>query len=46
MFALKDGDRVVLVVHENNGSSEQTVNPVAQWVEAIRAQTEFEAIDV
>ncbi|KAF9365137.1 hypothetical protein BGX34_011266 [Mortierella sp. NVP85] len=45
-FALKDGDRVVLVVHENNGSSEQTVNPVAQWVEAIRAQTEFEAIDV
>ncbi|KAG0223005.1 hypothetical protein B0O80DRAFT_501919 [Mortierella sp. GBAus27b] len=42
MFALKDGDRVVLVVHENSRPG-QEIDHIAQWVEAIRAQTEFEA---
>ncbi|KAF9342574.1 hypothetical protein BGX26_007262 [Mortierella sp. AD094] len=46
MFALKDGDQVVLLVHESSGRTGSTVvDPVAQWVEAIRAQTEFEALD-
>ncbi|KAF8951968.1 hypothetical protein BGZ46_003713 [Entomortierella lignicola] len=46
MFALKDGDQVVLLVHEGSGRAESAVlDPVAQWVEAIRAQTEFEALD-
>ncbi|KAG0364162.1 hypothetical protein BC939DRAFT_474384 [Gamsiella multidivaricata] len=45
MFALKDGDRVVLLVHESSSRSGSAADPVAQWVEAIRTQTEFEAID-
>ncbi|KAI1316214.1 hypothetical protein EDD11_010324 [Mortierella claussenii] len=47
MFALKDGDQIVLLVHENSGrsGSSPVSDPVAQWVEDIRAQTEFEAVD-
>ncbi|KAF9996587.1 hypothetical protein BGZ80_011226 [Entomortierella chlamydospora] len=46
MFALRDGDQVVLLVHESSGRTESTmVDPVAQWVESIRAQTEFETVD-
>ncbi|KAF9994542.1 hypothetical protein BGZ65_009821 [Modicella reniformis] len=45
MFALKDGDRVVLLVHKNSRCSVPVVDPVAQWVDAVRAQTEFEPID-
>ncbi|KAG0264801.1 hypothetical protein BG011_006074 [Mortierella polycephala] len=54
MFALKDGDQVVLLVRENGanncdssrcGSGSAALDPVAQWVEAIRAQTEFEAVE-
>ncbi|KAG0310648.1 hypothetical protein BGZ99_000232 [Dissophora globulifera] len=57
MFALKDGDQVVLLVHENSGNSNSNsaggnngcsgspADPVTLWVEAIRAQTEFEAVD-
>ncbi|KAF9183265.1 hypothetical protein BGZ51_004154 [Haplosporangium sp. Z 767] len=54
MFALKDGDQVVLLVCENGvrnsnssrcGFGSAVLDPVAQWVEAIRAQTEFEAME-
>lgn len=48
MFALKDGDSVVLLVHETAALTSRPMmmpDPVAQWVEAMRAQTEFEAMD-
>ncbi|KAF8939398.1 hypothetical protein EDD21DRAFT_383586 [Dissophora ornata] len=45
MFALKDGDQVMLLVHENNGRSGSAADPISQWVEAIRAQTEFDALE-
>ncbi|KAF9413233.1 hypothetical protein BGZ94_000799, partial [Podila epigama] len=43
MHALKDGDKIVLLVHET--SSSPVLDPVAQWVESIRAQKEFIAVD-
>ncbi|KAG0018014.1 hypothetical protein BGZ81_010424 [Podila clonocystis] len=43
MYALKDGDQIVLLVHETNTSP--VIDPVAQWVESIRAQKEFLAVD-
>ncbi|KAG0332135.1 Cation-independent mannose-6-phosphate receptor CI-MPR [Podila horticola] len=39
MYALKDGDQIVLLVHET--STSPVIDPVAQWVESIRAQKEF-----
>ncbi|KAG0051875.1 hypothetical protein BGZ83_003238 [Gryganskiella cystojenkinii] len=50
MFALKDGDSVVLLVHETAAMSATSrpntmPDPVAQWVEAMRAQTEFESME-
>ncbi|KAF9436242.1 hypothetical protein BGZ76_004497 [Entomortierella beljakovae] len=44
MFALKDGDSVVLLVQENS-ERPGTIDPVTQWVEAIRAQTDFDAVN-
>lgn len=43
MYALKDGDQIVLLVHET--STSPVIDPVAQWVESIRAQNEFLAVD-
>ncbi|KAF9383991.1 hypothetical protein CPC16_008644 [Podila verticillata] len=43
MYALKDGDQIVLLVHETRTSP--VIDPVAQWVESIRAQKEFLAVD-
>lgn len=43
MYALKDGDQIVLLVHET--STSPVIDPVAQWVESIRAQKEFLAVD-
>ncbi|KAF9953256.1 hypothetical protein BGZ72_005580 [Mortierella alpina] len=46
MFALKDGDRIVLLVHEGGSScTEASLDPVRHWVESMRAQTEFEAVE-
>ncbi|KAF9896872.1 hypothetical protein BX616_006605 [Lobosporangium transversale] len=47
MFALKDGDQIVLLIHENYeyGRSGSEVDSVARWVETIQQQTEFEAVD-
>ncbi|KAF8942326.1 hypothetical protein BGZ47_006598 [Haplosporangium gracile] len=47
MFALKDGDQIVLLVNktEDGGWTELGRDSVAQWVQAIRAQSEFEAMD-
>lgn len=43
MYALKDGDQIVLLVHETGASP--VIDSVAQWVESIRAQKEFLAVD-
>ncbi|KAF9567244.1 hypothetical protein EC968_003478 [Mortierella alpina] len=46
MFALKDGDRVVLLVQEGGSSrTEPPIDPVRHWVESMRAQAEFEAVE-
>lgn len=47
MFALKDGDQIVLLVNEteDGGRTGLGRDSVAQWVQAIRAQSEFEAMD-
>ncbi|KAF9930698.1 hypothetical protein FBU30_000159 [Linnemannia zychae] len=47
MFALKDGDQIVLLVNEaeNGGRTGLGRDSVAQWVQAIRTQSEFEAMD-
>ncbi|KAF9103223.1 hypothetical protein BGX29_003641 [Mortierella sp. GBA35] len=47
MFALKDGDRIVLLVNEteDGGWTGLGRDSVAQWVQAIRTQSEFEAMD-
>ncbi|KAK3819285.1 MAG: hypothetical protein JOS17DRAFT_361369 [Linnemannia elongata] len=47
MFALKDGDQIVLLVNEteDGGRTGLGRDSVAQWVQAIRAQPEFETID-
>ncbi|KAG0338440.1 hypothetical protein BG004_007222 [Podila humilis] len=43
MHALKDGDQIVLLVHETSASP--VLDPVALWVESIRAQKEFVSVD-
>lgn len=47
MFALKDGDQIVLLVNEaeNGGRTGLGRDSVAQWVQDIRAQPEFETVD-
>ncbi|KAG0265645.1 hypothetical protein BGZ95_003264 [Linnemannia exigua] len=47
MFALKDGDQIVLLVNESEDGGRTGGlgrDSVAQWVQAIRAQSEFEAM--
>lgn len=47
MFALKDGDQIVLLVNETDGGRTGLGrDSVAQWVQAIRAQSEFEAMEL
>ncbi|KAG0058605.1 hypothetical protein BGZ89_001150 [Linnemannia elongata] len=47
MFALKDGDQIVLLMNEteDRGRTGLGRESIAQWVQAIRAQPEFEAMD-
>ncbi|KAF9149995.1 hypothetical protein BG015_008185 [Linnemannia schmuckeri] len=47
MFALKDGDQIVLLVSETEDGDRTGLDrdSVAQWVRAIRTQSEFEAMD-
>ena len=48
MFALKDGDQVVLLVNETEDGDRTGLShdSIAQWIQAIRAQPEFEVMDL